>query len=200
MSVQDVSAVETNDVLLHPGDRTFVRWSSNSIVPSYIQENFLLTTNYRVDISLYELKFDSGSYTLISKLATNIRNTGVYQITVPSFTLLERSVGTGIIGVSVSGQVESQSPITNSLLGLLKSAPVFGMTYVTTSLAFRSICSAWYSSESKNIGETIANRLPPCPPVRDAALNDPDFVEENFLLSFFHPGASSCFRQVVFTR
>lgn len=197
--MQDINAVETNDILLLPGNKTVVRWSPDSIIPSYLQETLNLQTSYSVDISLYELNFDSENYMLISHLATNILNTGEYQITIPSLELSENFI-VGIIGISISEQFSSVSTDTNTLLGLLKRAPKFGLIYVATSLASRSVCSSWYSSEFKDIGETIANKLPPCPPVRDAALNDPNFIEVNYLLSFFHPGASSCFQQVVFTK
>ena len=202
--VQDTNIIETTDVLLLPGDRTTIHWSPDSIIEPNLQEAFAVTMDYSVDISLYQLDFASENYVLIEKIATNIPNTGTYEITIPSIDPSQSENFTvGVIGISISEQFNSwpnNNVTTNNVLSLLKRAPKFGLTYVATSLVARSICSEWHSSEPDNIGETILNRLPPCPPVRDAALNDPNYSEEDLFLSFFHPGASSCFRQVVFTR
>ena len=201
MPVEDTNVVETDDVLLLPDNQTIIRWSPDSIIPPYLQEVYGLTDNYTVDISLYQLNFESESYTFTMKLASDIPNNGIHEIKIPSIDQ-SQSFTAGLIGISLSEQFTSRSSrnVLSSVYSLLKKSPKFGLAYVATSLAARAICSEWCSSEPNDIGETLLNRLPPCPPLRDAALNDPDFSEENFLLSFYHPGASSCFRQAVFTR
>ena len=201
MPVEETNVVETDDVLFLPGNQTVIRWSPDSIIPPYLQETYGLTDNFTVDISLYQLNIESESYTFTMKLASDIPNTGIYEITIPSIDQSENFIA-GVIGVSLSEQYTSRSSrsVTNIVFNLLKRAPNFGLAYVATSLAARAICSAWCSSEPNDIGEMLLERLPPCPPVRNAALNDPDFSDESFGLGFFHPGASSCFRQVVFTR
>ena len=202
VSFEDSSVVESDDLLLLPGNKTVIRWSPDSIIEPHLQEAFGLTNNYSVDISLYQLDLLSKNYVFIGKLASNIPNTGIYNITIPSFNLSE-SFTTGVIGISLSEQFASRSTrnvFANIALGLLKRAPQLALVYIAGSLYARVKCSEWLSSEPKNIGETIANRLPPCPPVREKAINDPDFTESNFLLFFFHPGASSCFREVTIDR
>ena len=202
MPVQDTNFVETADVLLVPNNRTTIRWSPDSIIPQYLQGTFGITNNYGVDVSLYQLDLASENYTFIMKLASDIPNNGSSEITIPSLDWPENFTA-GVIGISLSESSASRSTrstVSSAVLRLLTRAPKFGLAYVATSLAARLICSAWCSSQPKDIGEMILDRLPPCPPVRAAALNDPDFDEENFLLSFYHRGASSCFRQVVFTR
>ena len=206
--IEETNVVETADILLLPGTETVINWSPDSIIPLNLQEALAMTNNYSVDISLYQLNLASESYTFMQNLATDVPNTGTYEITIPSIDQSENFTA-GVIGISVSEQFSfserfstrsTSNAFAQLAFGLLRRATKFGLAYVATSLAARGICSAWCSSESSNIGNTLLDRLPPCPPVRSAALNDPDFTEENFFLSFFHPGASSCFRQVVFTR
>ena len=201
MPVEETNVVETDDVLLLPDSQTIIHWSPDSIIPPYLQEAYGLTDIYTVDISLYQLNFESESYTFTMKLASDIPNTGAYEIIIPTIDQSENFTA-GVIGVSLSEQFTSRSTrnAVSIIYSLLKRSAIFGLAYVATSLAARAICSEWCSSEPNNIGETLLNRLPPCPPVRDAAVNDPVFNESNFLLFFYHPGASSCFRQVMFTR
>ena len=202
VSVEDSNAVESAKTLLLPNDKAVIRWSPDSIVPPHFEDTFAVATDYNVDIYLYRLDLMSENYTRIEKLASDIPNTGMYEITLPLVNL-PNPIAAGLIGVSLSEQFTSRSTrnaLSNTVLGLLRRASNFGLIYVGVSLASRAICAVWLLTEPDDIGEMILDRLPPCPPVRNAALNDPDFTEENFLLSFYHPGASSCFRQVQFTR
>ena len=202
VSVEDSNAVESVKILLLPNDKAVIRWSPDSIIPPQFEDAFAVPTDYNVDIYLYRLDLMSENYTRIEKLVSDIPNTGMYEITLPLVNLPD-AFAAGLIGVSLSEQFTSRSTrnaLSNAVLGLLRRASNFGLIYVGGSLAARALCAAWLLTEPDDIGEKILDRLPPCPPVRNAALNDPDFTEENFLLSFFHPGASSCFRQVQFTR
>ena len=202
MPVQDSNVVESENLLLLPGNKTIIHWSPDSIVPPHLQETFTVTNDYHVDISLYLLNFTSRNFVFIEKLASDVPNTGIYEITVPLVNLSE-SFTIGIIGISLSEQFVSRSTrnvFTKNALGLLKRAPKFGLFYIGASLVARAICSLWRLSEAEDIGKTLLNRLPPCPPTRACAENDLGFKEESFLLFFFHPGASSCFRQTSFTR
>ena len=201
MPVEETNVVETDDVLLLPGNQTVIRWSPDSIVPPHLKKAYGLTDNFTVDISLYQLNIESENYKFTMKLASDIPNTGIYEITIPSIDQSENFVA-GIIGVSLSEQFTPRSSrsVINTVYNLLKISPIFGVTYVGISLYARAMCSDWCSSEPNDIGETLLENLPPCPPTRDAADNDPIFNESNFLLFFYHPGASSCYRQVVFPR
>ena len=202
VSVEDSNAVESAKILLLPNDKAVINWSPDSIVPLYFEDTFAVSTDYNVDIYLYRLDLMSENYTKIERIASNIPNTGMYEITLPLVNLQD-SFAASLIGISLSKQFASRSTrnaLSNTVLSLLTRASKFGLIYVGGSLASRALCAAWLLTEPDDIGEMILDRLPPCPPVQNAALNDPVFTEENFLLSFFHPGASSCFRQVQFTR
>ena len=202
MSVEDSNAVESDKILLLPNDKTVIHWSPDSIVPLYFEDTFAVPTDYNVDIYLYRLDLMSENYTRIEKLASDIPNTGMYEITLSLVNLPDGFVA-GLFGVSLTEQFTSASTgnaIPDDVLDLIRKASKFGLIYVGGSLAAREICSAWLLTEPDDIGEMILDRLPPCPLVQNAALYDPDFTEENFLISFYHPGASSCFRQVQFTR
>ena len=201
--VQDSTSVETNDTLLLPTNKTIVKWSPDSVIKPHLQETFAVTNGYDVDISLYFLNLSSMSYVFIEKLANDVPNNGMYEITVPSVNPENFTVITGIIGISLSEQYASQPTLddfTKIPLQLLKKASKFGIFYIRSSKHSRGLCSTWRLSEPEDIGKTLLNRLPPCPPNRGCAENDLDFTEDNFLLSFLHPGASSCFRQTRFTR
>ena len=199
--VQDSNAVESDYLPLLPGNKTNIHWSPDSIVPLHLQGTFAVTFDYNVDIYLYLLNFDLREYVFIEKLASDVPNTGTYEITVPLINLSE-GFTTGVIGISLSEQYPSQSTNSEIALHLLQGAAKFGLVYIGNSLnsTLRTLCSSWHSSEAEDIGKTLLNRLPPCPPTRACAESDLDFKEDKFLLSFFHPDASSCFRQTTFTR
>lgn len=214
MPVLDTNVVESVDPLLIPGNRVNIRWSSDSIVPLHLQGAFAVTNNYNVDISLYLLNFVSRNYMVISKLASDISNTGAYEITVPSNNLLN-NYAIGVIGISLSENYISTSPDYENATHLLKRATKFGLVYFGNAPNSRYICSSWVKSKSEHTvealfnlslcppehtGEALLNRLPPCPPTRERAVNDLGFREDKFLLSFFHPDASTCFQQARFTR
>ena len=195
---------DTADILLLPGNQTTIRWSPRSIIPEILQDSLLPTESFGVDISLYELDLTAESYSVIVSLATNVPNTGMYELTLPQFNLVQ-DYAAGVIGISLSEQFNIRTTRSTSLItagiNLLKGAVKFsGALYLGISLASRLACSAWVSSQPDDIGERIRNRLPPCPPNRELALIDSDFMEDNRAISYFHPGANSCFRQRVFTR
>ena len=200
---EDSSDVESDDVLLLPGNKTIVRWSPDSIVPPNFQAAFAVTNDYNVDISLYQLDLLSKNYVFIGKLANNIPNTGLYEITMPSFNLSE-SFTTAVIGVSLSEQFASRSSrfihnaITKLALRLLKSSPKTTLIIIGASLFARAACAVWHSMEDENIGEEILGKVPPCPPNVGAFEFDERFTEDK--LSLLHPGAFTCYRQKEFTR
>ena len=196
MPVEVTSAVETADLLLLPGNKTIVRWSPDSIVPPNLQEIFGIASNYTVDISLYQLNLVLENYTLISKLATDIPNTGVYEITAPSINQSEEVIA-GVIGISISEQFNSRDRSTRNAALVIRVIQIAFSPVIqfAVSLFLREKCSEWLSSEPSDIGKIISSTLPACPQNREKALEDTNFKEENFLLSVYHKGASSCFRQ-----
>ncbi len=218
MPVEDTNDVKSDDVLLLPGNTTTIRWSNDSIVPQHLLGAFGVLYGYNVDISLYLLNFtlnSSRNYEFIGKLASDVSNTGMHEITVPLFINNNRSYAIGVIGISLSSNYSSNNTIA---IQLLKGASKFGLVYIGNTSNSSGLCSSWHMSKNseseyngallntlpqcppERTGEELLNRLPPCPPTRDCAENDLGFREDKFLLSFFHPNASICFRQASFTR
>ncbi len=72
----------------------------------------------------------------------------------------------------------------------------------TVKRSIRQRCNSWCGGQLPNIGQEILRRLPPCPPTTQKARRDPQFEidEHKSLISFFHPGADSCFRQRIIRR
>ena len=199
MPVEDSNDIESSNTLLFPDDKTVIRWSPDSIVPLNTSAE---PTDYNVDIYLYVLDLMSEDFSMIEIIASNIPNTGMFEITLPLVDLPDNFTS-GRIGVSLSEQFPSRSTrnaIPNSVRTLLIRACKCALIYLGVSLTARALCAAWRLTEPDNIGQTILDRLPPCPPSKDEAEKDPNFRDESFALSFFHPDASSCFRQVKITR
>ena len=204
MPVQDANDVKSDDPLLLPGDSTIIHWLTEDVpFPHHLRGAFRVTLPYNVDISLYLLNFTSREYVHITKLASNVSNTGAYEITVPPIRLnLSERFAVGVIGISLSKQYTftDDNPVA---IHLLKGASKFGLVYIGNASNSR-LCSAWMDNSkpehTEHTGEALLNRLPPCPPTRACAENDLGFREDKFLLSFFHPNTSTCFRQTRFTR
>jgi len=204
--IEDTSALQIDDeVFLFPSNRTTIRWSSFAIIPQNLQNSLLSSQTFGVDISLYELNVTGQTYSRIAKLATNVPNTGVYEVTLPIFNLTD-DYATGFIGVSLSEQfgvrtTRSTRLITRGLSLLKRAIPIFRVVYLGFSLFARTQCSRWVRSQPEGIGDEIKSRLPPCPPtVRDARQNTEHFIQDNRLIWIFHPGASTCYRQRTFIR
>lgn len=208
MPVEDTSAVETTDLLLQPGNQTIIHWSPSSVIPLNLLEDFGIANDFTVDISLYQLNPISENYTLIEKLATDIPNTGVYEITVPLIDETENITVT-IIGISISEKISSR-PTRNvaRVLRFLRKAVIYtSVKYIKSSVIKRAACALWLLTEADNTGQMISKQLPPCPTnFMKANLNRTSYKEEIYpvigklLTRIFHPGAFSCFRQIDPTR
>ena len=79
--------------------------------------------------------------------------------------------------------------------------------YIVDSLDLFQGCLTWYTSEHENdppnIGEILLSQVPDCCKTVDrAAAPNSGFVRDTHdtLVSFFHPGAASCYRQATITR
>jgi len=199
---EDTTEVSYEDVMLSIGDEIIIRWSPNSIVPQPLQEHILGTQTFSVDISFYMIDPDAENVSLVAKLATNVPNTGMYQLTLQEMDIIE-DYTSGTIGVTISEQLDTRNKrgITAVLKTVGRAAVKYGppaiLRTAVTVVAFRALCEVWAGFQG-NVGEEILSRLPPCPPTRRQALKDDNFDEESF--SFvFHPNAASCFKQRDFT-
>ena len=105
-------------------------------------------------------------------------------------------------------------------LRIIKQMPMRIIQKTIRQAAQRLACEAWAEFvEDENIGQEINNRLPPCPCTADRAALDRGFREEKLssvvkvvgqvqdffgttiaddaFRNYFHPGAASCYRQIV---
>ena len=207
MATDEASRIRPNneiDLFFVSDDMVEIFWDSESLMPPSIAQEFNVTVT--VDIQLYELDVETASTRFITNLARNISNTGQYNVMIPT---VNDEMSTAIFQVTIA------EVITNSitdylpehveiLFQLIKGqiAQWSDALYVAASNFLRSKCDEWCENQPEGIGEEILERLPPCPPTLARARADSVFEEEDFgdnFRDFFHPGASNCFRQVVFT-
>jgi len=117
-------------------------------------------------------------------------------------------VSLAVIQISVADIIQPaptisnhQQQIYNRLIGkVMLWSEVF---YISGSNSLLNYCATWYRDQPDEIGQEILQRLPSCPLSIEQANVDNKFEEEDLSASFrktFHPGVSSCFRQVIFTR
>jgi len=79
-----------------------------------------------------------------------------------------------------------------------------GLVYTESQQSTLSkLCTKWSSSEPQEFGDTLLQRLPPCPPNVRLAILDALYIEDRETTryrGFFHPNAIRCFHQATFTR
>ena len=178
-------------------------WDSESLLPPSISQEFNVTVT--VDIQLFELNIETASTRFITNMARNISNTGQYSVVIPR---VNNEMSTALFQVTIAEVITSS--ITEYLPEYVKRsfrqikgqiAQWSDSIYVAASSFLRSQCDEWCENQPEGIGEEILERLPSCPPTLARARVDNDFEEEDLgdnFREFFHPGASNCFRQVVF--
>ena len=167
-----------------------VRWSPDSIFPMEAPDS------YEIDIILLELSTETGTWTRLATLGTDLPNNGVATIRIPSFQReeYESSISPIVIQVSLSANSTSETRLVKRgvLSNLLRRLGRFGLQTIRNSpmrflrklarqAAQRVFCEAWSAAQPSNIGQEILNRLPPCPRrVTDARAPNSGFSEERF--------------------
>ena len=197
---EDTTEVNYEDVMLSPGDEITIRWSPSSIVPQSLQEPVLGTETFSVDISFYMIDPDAENITFVAKIATDVPNSGMYQVTIQEISIIQDYAG-GVIGVSLSEQFVGRSKrgITDVFKKIVGNVVKWGTIIVLSAtparaIASRALCEVWARLQPDDIGDQILSRIPPCPPTRQQALKDDNFDEEGYSF-IFHTGADSCFKQ-----
>jgi len=147
-----------------------------------------------VDIDLYAYNTISREWESIIKLDSSIQNQGNATVELPeSFKRYDPQLA--VIKVSPSAD---QNVIDD------KIAAWSGFVYTESRPGTLSkLCAAWSNKEARGFGDTLLQRLPPCPPNVRLAILDALYIEDRETSrhrGFFHPTAVRCFHQVTFTR
>lgn len=206
VAIDDASFIGFNNevgLLYTPNETLEISWDKGSLLPQSLTKRQDVTVT--VDIQLAEVNAEMGSIRTIAKLASNITNTGRYRVIIPSDY---EGISAAVVQLTIAS-VQSSNPLQSLLSNLDKTynkikgqfAVWSREIYVSGSNVFQEQCEEWYKSEPDGIGDTLLQRLPPCPPTENRMTNV--FVKEDYgnaFREFFHPSTSSCYRQVSFTR
>ena len=216
--------IDNDDLLFSSGTPIKVHWSPQMILPVESPGS------YSVDIHLMELNLTSEKWEHLVTVGTNLINNGSAEIKLPEIEVFENvnsSFSPVVVQVSVSSDNTKTSSLLKKLGKLarriLKNSAVRYLKKLSRQAVQRKLCEAWSRLQPDNIGQEILDRLPPCPrTLASARALNSGFKEERFSSSlpvvgqlqnffkttivddtfreFFHPGTSSCFRQIVTDR
>ena len=176
-----------------------ISWDPQSLVP------FVDPDLYLVDIKLYVLCNETQEYELFGDLATNRSNCGEATVSLPQELTAATGVFSFLVEVSIACPVRGLfRQIIDNLKRRIRrwtnrAIGIFG----TIANLFR-LCELWCLTQPQGIGAKILRSVRPCPlTAQRARLPNSGFREDTDLLrqllnSIFHPGAATCFRQVVF--
>ena len=173
----------TTNTQFEAGDSLTVTWSPISVFP---------LQNITVDVILYCFNAATGERAQSAILFANIANTGSAQLTIPNIPGVPNAC---LFYIQVAMSSSSQT-FTVPLLAGIWTPP--GYFLLSISAVLRFSCTTWCSFQPAGIGATLLRSVLPCPPTAAQANRDPRFQRENALISgTFHPGSSSCYRQIV---
>ena len=129
-------------------------------------------------------------------LKTNVVNNGSTTVEIPKSVLVRDPQ---LVVVKISSSPEQSLDIIDN-----KIAGWSGLAYSESMDGTLSkLCFVWSNNQAEDVGETLLERLPPCPPNVRLAVLDSLYLEDRQISSyreFFHPNASRCFRQATLTR
>lgn len=191
----------TNFLHFTSDSRVSITWDRDTLLP------MTDPASLRVDIGLAEMNLITGRWQRLQMLATNQTNDGEEEVTfsVPRQTVtFENNTRPVAIEVMVAS-----APDFGATLAVVRTvrrwSAVAFFTNVFTDAALRGACEFWRRQQTAGIGNEILDRLPPCPRrVDQARAANSGFKEDTGLsrflsLTFFHRGATACFRQTTFS-
>lgn len=202
-------------MLLSPesDEQLTIRWNPQSILPT------MEPLSYTIDITLY--RFEKSSDNLADlrsflRIVRDHKNNGTATFSVPESNdpSVSRDIHPVAIRISVGRPSQSNSDTASliNILGYRVEERSLGLVaqwtstlYYHDSPSFRQLCTRW-SQNQQTPGETIVDRLPPCPRRVDQARAPNSGLTEDrgYWIQkanrFFHSGAATCFRQSTFTR
>ena len=191
------------------GSTAQIQWNPNTIFPN------VDSSLYSVDIVLNELDPASNQWNERALLLGNTPNDGEETIRITDPPVSAVDLSPIAIQVSVNVMSLNTSQTNAQYLRLVSRLRVGRWTsqfyYIQPIVAMRvsrQLCGAWFSAESSEIGRALTEASVACPPRRDQAVLPNSGLNEVQLSSFFgntmyqtqwlgyfHPRASSCFRQ-----
>ena len=190
-------SIQNNSLFYNSDDSIDITWS-----PELLSDE----VNSTIDISIYELQ-ETSDGTLIRKeiavLASDLPNNGEATLTIPELNVRSKRVigfiaGLVIIGVKVAS--------VGAIVGAVYFSTAVPVLYDPFDLRY-SKCLEWASTEPASIGTALLDSVKgsaPCPPNVDQTSPNlsPGLIEDDieWLIGYFHPQASRCFRQSVASR
>ena len=180
---------DTPTIRFAAGDAVVLTWLPNDVFPLEDPES------YTVDITLFCFNVASPptSKVLPMMLASNISNSGSAELIMPNIDIV---FDVGVVSFQVTVSLNSQLCLN---MPVACTAGIWApFSYFIVSAILRAACEIWCASQPEGIGERLLGAVLPCPPTMMQAVADANFEMENpFIARFFHPGAASCFREVV---
>ena len=219
----DFRSYRVNDFAYDLGNnKVMLKWNPIRIPPAVTN---MFRSPFTLDFSLYSLNPQTNTRSFMMNLATNILNTGSYEVALPridapymvaaiGISVSENSISDALAGLNDGNQDDiTISDIVDSIKDLrnirkyiknpvtLISDVIGGIRGIPIDAAKRVGCEAFCAIESDNIGNEINQRLPPCPPTSNRARRESQFTRENPFLEYFTVGTvGQCFAQSVFDR
>ena len=200
-ALSDVQIESENDLVLFNESTFQISWDPQSVLP-FVDPNF-----YLVDIKLYILSNESQEYEFYANLATNHSNCGEATLSLPQELTTATNAFSFLVEVSIRCPMED---IAEEFRRIIEELRERIRRWSDRALAFvealRNLtpCRLWCLREPQGIGDKLLRSVRPCPlTARRARLPNSGFREDIGLLrrilnKIFHPGAATCFRQVVF--
>ena len=147
-----------------------------------------------VDIDMYVYNTRFQQWENMMNLDYSVQNRGNATVELP-VSFIRYNPQLAVIKVSPSAD---QNVIDQNI------AAWSGLVYTEShQRTLSKLCTAWSSREPQEFGDTLLQRLPPCPPNVRLAILDALYIEDretSRYRSFFHPSAVRCFHQATFTR
>jgi len=202
VAIEDADMVSTaidTDQFYVSGETVNLVWDRHMILPQSLVQDAVVSVN----VDLVELDNETGDTNVIARLANDVPNSASFDARIPQYD----GVSLAVIQISVAN-IQPLSNISNHQLHVynrIKGRVTLWseVLYISGSNSLLNYCASWYKDQPDETGQEILQRLPSCPLSIEQAKVDSKFEEEDLSASFrktFHSGASSCFRQVLFTR
>ncbi len=185
------------NAIFNPGNSIMLTWLPQSVAPPLETKT--------VDVELYCLEDEGGTWTKISTLAEGISNNGSAVVTFLDLDRLACSVSIKIVA-STASAVRSLSVSNATTLTLISKllrlqpgvwTPI-GIYYNPSNTSF--LCSNWSSVQSQSLARDLQGNVEPCPPTVAQALADSRFDIQSEISGSVYSDAASCFNQVVLNR